>query len=220
MIWTRVLTRIFLMAYWWSRVRIKLRKRGGLPFVYLMIWQSIAVKQLLSKQFCLYYVGRVMILAIQNHSKITSCTPLVWESGGVWEFGVPKSSPILESWFLFSPHVTKWQLVKQILWYLRSFPIGSLQWWKFRCSSGLYSYWLCYSAYLVIIVTVNNKEHQLQAAVYGVGLCAEYGGSVFKPLVGGRLLCSCFVSVFVQSCFLVCFLMGVIFQFLLCRSSF
>jgi len=25
----------------------------------------------------------------------------------------------------------------------------------------------------------------LQAAVYGVGVCAEFGGSVFKPLVGG-----------------------------------
>lgn len=68
-------------------------------------------------------------------------------------------------------------------------------------------------------MTVNNKEHLLQAAVYGVGLCAEYGGSVFKPLVGGRLLCSCFVSVFVWSCFLVCFLMGVIFQFLLSAEA-
>lgn len=26
-----------------------------------------------------------------------------------------------------------------------------------------------------------------QAAVYGIGVCAEFGGSVFKPLVGGRL---------------------------------
>jgi len=25
----------------------------------------------------------------------------------------------------------------------------------------------------------------LQAAVYGLGVCAEFGGSVFKPLVGG-----------------------------------
>lgn len=24
-----------------------------------------------------------------------------------------------------------------------------------------------------------------QAAVYGLGVCAEFGGSVFKPLVGG-----------------------------------
>ena len=26
-----------------------------------------------------------------------------------------------------------------------------------------------------------------QAAVYGLGVCAEFGGSVFKPLVGGTL---------------------------------
>lgn len=25
-----------------------------------------------------------------------------------------------------------------------------------------------------------------QAAVYGVGVCAEFGGHVFRPLVGGR----------------------------------
>ena len=32
-----------------------------------------------------------------------------------------------------------------------------------------------------------------QAAVYGLGVCAEFGGSVFKPLVGGKvyLLPSC-----------------------------
>lgn len=27
----------------------------------------------------------------------------------------------------------------------------------------------------------------LQAAVYGIGVCAEFGGSVFKPLVQGWL---------------------------------
>ena len=27
----------------------------------------------------------------------------------------------------------------------------------------------------------------LQAAVYGIGVCAEFGGSVFRPLVGGIL---------------------------------
>lgn len=26
-----------------------------------------------------------------------------------------------------------------------------------------------------------------QAAVYGLGVCAEFGGSVFKPLVGGKM---------------------------------
>lgn len=28
-------------------------------------------------------------------------------------------------------------------------------------------------------------DHLFQAAVYGLGVCAEFGGSVFKPLVGG-----------------------------------
>lgn len=28
----------------------------------------------------------------------------------------------------------------------------------------------------------------IQAAVYGLGVCAEFGGSVFKALVGGKLL--------------------------------
>ena len=27
-----------------------------------------------------------------------------------------------------------------------------------------------------------------QAAVYGIGVCAEFGGAAFKPLVGGRFL--------------------------------
>lgn len=26
-----------------------------------------------------------------------------------------------------------------------------------------------------------------QAAVYGVGVCAEYGGTTFQPIVGGKL---------------------------------
>lgn len=30
-----------------------------------------------------------------------------------------------------------------------------------------------------------------QAAVYGVGVCAEYGGAVFRPLVGGKLFYLC-----------------------------
>lgn len=29
----------------------------------------------------------------------------------------------------------------------------------------------------------------LQAAVYGLGVCAEFGGSVVKPLVGGIFAC-------------------------------
>ena len=28
-----------------------------------------------------------------------------------------------------------------------------------------------------------------QAAVYGLGVCAEFGGSVFKSLVGGNFVC-------------------------------
>lgn len=28
----------------------------------------------------------------------------------------------------------------------------------------------------------------LQAAVYGIGVCAEFGGSAFRPLVGGILI--------------------------------
>jgi len=31
----------------------------------------------------------------------------------------------------------------------------------------------------------------LQAAVYGIGVCAEFGGSVFRPLVGG-IIVNCF----------------------------
>ena len=29
-------------------------------------------------------------------------------------------------------------------------------------------------------------DFMFQAAVYGLGVCAEFGGPVFKPLVGGK----------------------------------
>lgn len=67
-------------------------------------------------------------------------------------------------------------------------------------------------------MTINNKNQPLQAAVYGVGLCAEYGGSVFKPLVGGRLLFSClvyFLFLFFCSYLPVCLWMNITFQFCL-----
>lgn len=38
----------------------------------------------------------------------------------------------------------------------------------------------------------------LQAAVYGVGVCAEFGGSVFKPLVRGSLFICC-IFAFLQA---------------------
>lgn len=34
----------------------------------------------------------------------------------------------------------------------------------------------------------------IQAAVYGIGVCAEFGGSVFRPLVGGSFIHTFFVS--------------------------
>lgn len=32
-----------------------------------------------------------------------------------------------------------------------------------------------------------NAYWYFQAAVYGIGICAEFGGSMVKPLVGGKL---------------------------------
>jgi hypothetical protein len=29
----------------------------------------------------------------------------------------------------------------------------------------------------------------LQASVYGIGVCAEFGGAAFKPVVGGGYFC-------------------------------
>jgi hypothetical protein len=42
-----------------------------------------------------------------------------------------------------------------------------------------------------------KNQISYQAAVYGVGVCAEFGGSVFKPLVGGQLLISVLISHFI-----------------------
>lgn len=39
--------------------------------------------------------------------------------------------------------------------------------------------------YLLLIVT---SVEVLQASVYGIGVCAEFGGAAFKPLVGGGQL--------------------------------
>ncbi|RYR53963.1 hypothetical protein S245_020863 [Arachis hypogaea] len=46
-----------------------------------------------------------------------------------------------------------------------------------------------YDSYLPFLLEACNDEYPdvRQAAVYGVGVCAEYGGSVFKPLVGEAL---------------------------------
>lgn len=44
------------------------------------------------------------------------------------------------------------------------------------------------------------KPITFQAAVYGIGVCAEFGGSVFRPLVGGGLLCSSLVACFCEYC--------------------
>ncbi|XP_034223472.1 importin-5-like isoform X2 [Prunus dulcis] len=46
-----------------------------------------------------------------------------------------------------------------------------------------------YDTYVPFLLEACNDESSdvRQAAVYGVGLCAEYGGSVFKPLVGEAL---------------------------------
>ncbi|KAI4348458.1 hypothetical protein L6164_009181 [Bauhinia variegata] len=46
-----------------------------------------------------------------------------------------------------------------------------------------------YDSYLPFLLEACNDEYPdvRQAAVYGVGVCAEFGGSVFKPLVGEAL---------------------------------
>ncbi|EYU39259.1 hypothetical protein ABFS82_04G225100 [Erythranthe guttata] len=46
-----------------------------------------------------------------------------------------------------------------------------------------------YDTYLPFLLEACNDENPdvRQAAVYGLGVCAEYGGSVFKPLVGESL---------------------------------
>ncbi|KAJ9695633.1 hypothetical protein PVL29_010892 [Vitis rotundifolia] len=46
-----------------------------------------------------------------------------------------------------------------------------------------------YDTYLPFLLEACNDEnpHVRQAAVYGIGVCAEFGGSAFKPLVGEAL---------------------------------
>lgn len=44
-----------------------------------------------------------------------------------------------------------------------------------------------YSIDFHLLLTVTSVE-VLQASVYGIGVCAEFGGAAFKPLVGGGQL--------------------------------
>ncbi|KAJ0793168.1 putative armadillo-like helical, TOG domain, importin beta family [Helianthus annuus] len=47
-----------------------------------------------------------------------------------------------------------------------------------------------YDTYLPFLLDACNDENPdvRQAAVYGLGVCAEHGGSVIKPLIGGKVL--------------------------------
>lgn len=78
--------------------------------------------------------------------------------------------------------------VQQILWYISTVFVGSLQRWEPRCSSGWQSDCLSIALVLLERVIIYRGLNTFQAAVYGIGVCAEFGGSVFRPLVGGRLL--------------------------------
>lgn len=51
-----------------------------------------------------------------------------------------------------------------------------------------------------------------QAAVYGLGVCAEFGGSVFKPLVGGDYLSVLFEAVVVLPFILLIPMSGYLLQ--------
>ncbi|XP_072990943.1 uncharacterized protein [Typha latifolia] len=55
-----------------------------------------------------------------------------------------------------------------------------------QCREGALKY---YDTYLPFLLEACNDENAdvRQAAVYGVGVCAEFGGSVFRPLVGEAL---------------------------------
>lgn len=55
-----------------------------------------------------------------------------------------------------------------------------------QCREGAIKY---YDTYLPFLLEACNDETPdvRQAAVYGLGVCAEFGGSVFKPLVGEAL---------------------------------
>lgn len=51
-----------------------------------------------------------------------------------------------------------------------------------------------YDTYLPFLLEACNDENSdvRQAAVYGIGVCAEFGGSVFRPLVGGIYVITAF----------------------------
>ncbi|CAL9075224.1 unnamed protein product [Musa acuminata var. zebrina] len=55
-----------------------------------------------------------------------------------------------------------------------------------QCQEAALKY---YDTYLPFLLEACNDENAdvRQAAVYGVGVCAEFGGSVFRPLVGEAL---------------------------------
>ncbi|XP_057537768.1 uncharacterized protein LOC130815346 isoform X1 [Amaranthus tricolor] len=43
-----------------------------------------------------------------------------------------------------------------------------------------------------LLETCNDENSDVrQVVVYGLGVCAEFGGSVFKPLVGGMIILLC-----------------------------
>ncbi|GFZ13112.1 ARM repeat superfamily protein [Actinidia rufa] len=58
--------------------------------------------------------------------------------------------------------------------------------WVKQCREAALKY---YDTYLPFLLEACNFENPdvCQAAVYGLGVCAEFGGSVFKPLVGEAL---------------------------------
>ncbi|MFS7907563.1 putative armadillo-like helical, importin beta family [Helianthus anomalus] len=44
------------------------------------------------------------------------------------------------------------------------------------------------SSWLYTKLQTYPYKYCFQAAVYGLGVCAEHGGSVIKPLIGGKVL--------------------------------
>nr|XP_029123663.1 importin-5 isoform X2 [Elaeis guineensis] len=70
-----------------------------------------------------------------------------------------------------------------------------------------------YDTYLPFLLEACNDENVdvRQAAVYGVGVCAEFGGSVFRPLVGGIPVELKFVNI-LHVCFLLfCAVLSILF---------
>ncbi|XP_047319761.1 importin-5-like [Impatiens glandulifera] len=55
-----------------------------------------------------------------------------------------------------------------------------------QCREAAHKYYEIYLPFLLEACNDNNTDVR-QAAVYGLGVCAEFGGSVFKPLVGEAL---------------------------------